>query len=60
MRSTRVMSNTRLVSNMIQIEEPQYHKQEQEEFATNKAHQGKRVQQCDIHHCLFFSSLLFW
>jgi hypothetical protein len=54
MRSTLVMSNTRLVSNMIQIEEPQHHKQEQEDFAAKKAHQGKRVLQCDIHHRLFF------
>jgi hypothetical protein len=48
------MSNTRLVSNMIQIEEPQHHKQQQEDFAAKKAHQGKRVLQCDIHHRLFF------
>jgi hypothetical protein len=43
MRLTRVMSNTRLVSNMIQIEEPHHHKQQQEDFAAKKAHQGKRV-----------------
>jgi len=48
------MSNTRLVSDMIQIEEPQHHKQEQEDFAAKKAHQGKRVLQCDIHHRVFF------
>jgi hypothetical protein len=48
------MSNTRLVSDMIQIEEPQHHKQQQEDFAAKKAHQGKRVLQCDIHHRVFF------
>jgi len=39
---------------MIQIEEPQHHKQQQEDFAAKKAHQGKRVLQCDIHHRVFF------